>query len=112
MKQPFLFGPTLGPEAIHLGVIVSTDPTGFEDKNQLVQMSAPPEGRRFNPSWGWVQFVCAFLLAGFLALLHITFHGLVAHMTFTLIVAITCGLLAGRFGDSAWKLIVTMLCFL
>jgi hypothetical protein len=70
------------------------------------------EPRRFRPSWDWVQFVCAFLLAGFLAFSHITFHGLLAHLAMTLTVAAICGSLAGRFGDSAWRAIVTILCFL
>ena len=54
--------------------------------------------------WSWTQFVCAFLLGGFVAFLKIgvPFDGLVAHLVKVLVVASVCGAIAGRFGDAAW----------
>ena len=67
--------------------------------------------RRFSATCNWVQFVCVFLCAGFIAFLHIDppLDGLVAHLSKTLLVATACGSLAGRYGDSALKLFITML---
>jgi len=68
----------------------------------------------FNPTWNWVQFVCVSVFAGFIAFLHVDppFDSLVAHLSKTLLIATACGSLAGRFGDSALKLVVTILWFL
>ena len=65
----------------------------------------------YNPRWSWVQFVCAFLLVGALAFLHVEppLDSLAVHLLKTLIIAGGCGFLAGRFGDSAWRGIVALL---
>jgi hypothetical protein len=65
----------------------------------------------YNKRWSWVQFACAFVLVGVLAFLHIDppLDGLLAHLVKTAVIAGGCGVLAGRFGDSAWHGIVTLL---
>jgi hypothetical protein len=69
------------------------------------------QAHAYNKRWSWVQFVCAFVLVGGLAFLHIDppLDGLVAHLVKTVVIAGGCGVLAGRFGDSAWHGIVTLL---
>lgn len=53
--------------------------------------------------WSWTQFVCAFLFAGFIAFLKIhPVWGLGVYIVKCLVVASVFGVLAGRFGDSAW----------
>jgi len=61
--------------------------------------------------WSWVQFVCAFVLVGVIAFLHIEppLDGLAVHLIKTAVFAVGCGIVAGRFGDSAWRGIVTFL---
>jgi hypothetical protein len=68
----------------------------------------------YRSKWCWVQFTCAFVFVGFVTFLHVgpPFDGLGAHLTWTGVVAATGGYFAGRFGDSAWEVIVTLLCFL
>ncbi len=58
--------------------------------------------------WSWTQFTCAFLLAGFIAFLNISFplDGLALHLVNVLVLAGMCGALAGRFGDAAWHTLV------
>ncbi len=65
----------------------------------------------YNERWNWVQFVCAFVLGGVLAFLHIhpPLDGLAAHLIKTGLIASGCGVLAGRFGDSAWRAFATLL---
>jgi hypothetical protein len=74
-------------------------------------MKASLQASAYNERWSWVQFVCAFVLAGFIAFLHINLplDGLPAHLVKTVVIAGGCGVLAGRFGDSAWRGIVTLL---
>jgi hypothetical protein len=61
--------------------------------------------------FSWVQFSCAFLIAGFAAFwqLAVFFEGMWVSVTLTLAVATLCGILAGRYGDSAWRTIVNIL---
>jgi hypothetical protein len=63
-----------------------------------------------DKQWSWVQFSCAFVLVGFIAFLHIEppMDGLAAHLVKTIVLAAGCAALAGRFGDSAWRGIVTL----
>lgn len=58
----------------------------------------------WNERWSWVQFVCAFLLAGFIAFLNVSvpFDELAPHLAKVLVIASVCGVIAGRFGDAAW----------
>jgi hypothetical protein len=70
--------------------------------------------RPHNAPWNWVQFGCAFTFVGFVAFLHIDppLDGLGVHLLKTLIIAGTCAWLAGRFGASIWRGIVTFLWYL
>jgi hypothetical protein len=63
--------------------------------------------------WSWIQFGCAFVLVGFLAFLRIAppWDGLGIHLLKTLLIAGACACVAGRFGDAAWRHIVTFLRF-
>jgi hypothetical protein len=65
--------------------------------------------RAYHGRWNWVQFTCAFLLAGALAFLHVSpsFDGLAVHLAKTFGIALACAAVAGRFGDSAWQGIVS-----
>jgi hypothetical protein len=68
----------------------------------------------YRQAWNWVQFVCAFVFVGVVAFLHVDppLDGLAIHLVKTLLIASTCACLAGRFGDSVWRGIVTFLRFL
>ena len=68
------------------------------------------EAHAYNKRWSWVQFFCAFGLVAVIAFLHIDppLDGLVVHLVKTVLIAGGCGALAGRFGDSAWHGIVTL----
>lgn len=74
-------------------------------------MTGPQQIRAYNQRWSWVQFVCAFVLVGAIAFLHIDppLDGLAVHLVKTAVIAGVCGGLAGRFGDSAWRGIVSLL---
>jgi hypothetical protein len=65
----------------------------------------------WSERWSWTQFTCAFLFAGFVAFLSISppLDGFVIHLVKCLVVATVCGVLAGRFGDSAWRTIARWL---
>lgn len=66
-------------------------------------MMSPPRKR-----WSWTQFTVTFLLSGFVAFLRVD-DNLVTHLLKCLIVATLFGLLAGRFGDRAWRWITNLL---
>jgi hypothetical protein len=63
--------------------------------------------------WSWTQFAfgvavgtaCNFLVLNFWTL------GLSAHVAKVLVVGSACGILAGRFGDDAWRWIVRVIGF-
>lgn len=61
--------------------------------------------------WCWTQFTVGFLVGGcvnFLCL-DVWSDQFVWHAIRTLVVACTCGALAGRFGDPAWAWIIRLL---
>lgn len=59
--------------------------------------------RPYLERWNWVQFTCAFVWFGFISFLSIGADwGLGLHLLKTLLVAVGCGCLAGRYGDEAW----------
>ncbi len=65
----------------------------------------------FDESWSWVQFVCAFSFAGLVAFLKIgpLSGALGGHLVQTFVIAAACGWVAGRYGDSVWRRMVTLL---
>ena len=73
--------------------------------------SAPPEPTfdSYQPRWSWVQFGFAFGLAALLSFLHVEFESLAAQLVKTALVATSCAVFAGRFGDAAWETMLTVL---
>ncbi len=62
-------------------------------------------------SWSWTQFAFGVVVGGgpsFLAL-NVMMLRLPAHLTKVAVVALLCGLAAGRFGDIAWRWIIYIL---
>jgi hypothetical protein len=62
-------------------------------------------------AFGWVQFWYAFVFFGAVAFLHVDppLDTLGVHLAKTLVIALLCAYLAGRFGDRAWEWIVRVL---
>lgn len=60
------------------------------------------------PGFSWVQFWCAFGVAGCIAFLHVEpgLDRLLPHLCKSFALAVAFGWLAGRFGDRAWSVLV------
>jgi hypothetical protein len=63
-------------------------------------------------SWSWVRFAFGFVPFGFLLFFDVGmpfFDNFLVHVAETTVIAIICGVLTARFGDVAFKKIVSVL---
>jgi hypothetical protein len=66
------------------------------------------EAKSRHRQWDWVQFVCAFVLATFIAFISISVfsHNIWFQLTKSLAAGCLCGTLAARYGDAIWHRLV------